>query len=451
MHNNVNKDIIAALATPYGRSAIAAIRISGDGCKAVVEGFLRRPLVDGRLSFNTFDTGAFTENLTAVYYRAPRSFTGEDTVELFPHGNMTVCDGIIKALFSVGIRAAERGEFTERAFINGKLDLMQCEALADIIDAETPEQLVYGNKRYNNEFKSLSTVRKLLNTALSTVEAVLHYGDELEKEDIDDGIPNDVYTALDTMIAELRAEKDKYASGRMIKNGFRVALIGLPNVGKSTLLNALTDSDRAIVTAEAGTTRDTLDGEYIYRNRKFIVTDTAGLNEKAVSEAEKIGIERARRAAADADAVITVVNGNNTTDIKGYADAENKTTEQAALTVRNKCDGLTDSGIDYAAAERGGALEVSAKNGINITALKEKIYSLCPKELGGICNHRQYDCVIRCLDACEAAKRESGKAEGLEIVAALLYEAYTAVAELYGENADEAVIDSVFSRFCVGK
>ncbi|MCX4314168.1 MAG: 50S ribosome-binding GTPase, partial [Clostridia bacterium] len=124
--------------------------------------------------------------------------------------------------------------------------------------------------------------------------AVLHYGDELEKEDIDDGIPNDVYTALDTMIAELRAEKDKYASGRMIKDGFRVALIGLPNVGKSTLLNALTDSDRAIVTAEAGTTRDTLDGEYIYRNRKFIVTDTAGLNEKAVSEAEKIGIERAR-------------------------------------------------------------------------------------------------------------------------------------------------------------
>ena len=95
MHNKVNKDIIAALATPYGRSAIAAIRISGDGCKAAVEGFLRRPLVDGRLCFNTFDTGTFTENLTAVYYRAPRSFTGEDTVELFPHGNMTVCDGIL--------------------------------------------------------------------------------------------------------------------------------------------------------------------------------------------------------------------------------------------------------------------------------------------------------------------------------------------------------------------
>lgn len=444
MHNVPEKDIIAALATPYGRSAIAAIRVSGDGCKAAVERFLRRPLVEGRLGLNTFDAGAFTENLMAVYYRAPRSFTGEDTVELFPHGNMTVCDGIIKALFSVGVRAAERGEFTERAFINGKLDLMQCEALADIIDAQTPEQLEYGNRRYNNEFKGLSTVREQLNTALSTVEAVLHYGDELEKEDVDEGLPNDVYRALDAMIAELRAEKDGYASGRIVKDGFRVALVGLPNVGKSTLLNALTDSDRAIVTAEAGTTRDTLDGEYIYKGKKFIITDTAGLNAKAVSEAEKLGIRRAKRAAEEADAVITVTDGAEVCENI----AENG---KISFVVRNKCDGISDCGADYAAAERDGATEISAKNGINITALKEKLYSLCPKTPSGICNHRQYDCVIRCLDACEAAKRESGKAEGLEIVAALLYEAYTAIAELFGETADEAVIASVFSRFCVGK
>lgn len=444
MYNIPEKDIIAALATPYGRSAIAAIRVSGDGCKAAVEKLLCRPLVEGRLGLNTFDAGEFTENLMAVYYRAPRSFTGEDTVELFPHGNMTVCDGIIKALFSVGVRAAERGEFTERAFINGKLDLMQCEALADIIDAQTPEQLEYGNRRYNNEFKMLSTVREQLNTALSTVEAVLHYGDELEKEDVDEGLPNDVYRALDAMIAELRAEKDGYASGRIVKDGFRVALVGLPNVGKSTLLNALTDSDRAIVTAEAGTTRDTLDGEYIYNGKKFIITDTAGLNAKAVSEAEKLGIRRAKRAAEEADAVITVIDG---------AEVCENIVENGKISfvVRNKCDGISDRGADYAAAERDGATEISAKNGINITALKEKLYSLCPKEPGGICNHRQYDCVVRCLDACEAAKRESDKAEGLEIVAALLYEAYTSIAELFGETADEAVIASVFSRFCVGK
>lgn len=444
MHNLPEKDIIAALATPYGRSAIAAIRVSGDGCKSAVEKFLSRPLVEGRLGLNTFDAGTFTENLMAVYYRAPRSFTGEDTVELFPHGNMTVCDGIIKALFSVGVRAAERGEFTERAFINGKLDLMQCEALADIIDAETPEQLNYGNKRYNNEFKGLSIVRDLLNTALSTVEAVLHYSDELEKEDIDEGLPNDVYRALDTMISELRAEKDKYACGRIVKDGFRVALVGLPNVGKSTLLNALTDSDRAIVTAEAGTTRDTLDGEYIYKGKKFIITDTAGLNAKAVSEAEKIGIARAERAAEEADAVIIVTDGSESCENI----AENG---KISFVVRNKCDAINDRGADFVAAEGDGATEISAKNGINITALKEKLYSLCPKEPGGICNHRQYDCVVRCLDACEAAKRESDKADGLEIVAALLYEAYTSIAELFGETADEAVIASVFSRFCVGK
>lgn len=149
--------------------------------------------------------------------------------------------------------------------------------------------------------------------------------------------------------------------------------------------------------------------------------------------------------------MIIVTDGSETSENAYTIEKKTADSGRAAFAVKNKCDTAADVGADYTSAERGGVMELSAKNGINIAALKEKLYSVCPKEPGGICNHRQYDCVIRCLDACEAAKRENGKAEGLEIVAALLYEAYTAVAELYGERADEAVIDSVFSRFCVGK
>lgn len=438
--NISNKDIIAALATPYGKSAIAAIRISGEGCIKKVQQFLAKPLEVGRAALNTFKAEEFSEQLIAVCYKGPKSFSGEDTVELFPHGNMTVCDGIIKTLVDAGIRPAERGEFTKRAFMSGKIDLMQCEALADIIDAQTVEQLNYGNKRYAGGIKALDETEELLKKALSTVEAVLHYSDELEENETDEALVNDVYRAVDKIIEMLEAETKKYAGGRIVNEGFKIALIGMPNVGKSTLLNALTETDRAIVTSIAGTTRDTIDGNFVYKNKKFTVIDTAGICETK-DEVEKIGIERAKAAAEEADAVIFVT-----------VDGEEVRVNNAAptYTVINKCDDIGDVGENYKQAERGGKLMISAKTGKNITALKSKLYDLCPKETGGICNHRQYGCVTRCLDAVRAAKREIGPL-GLEIVAAELYEAYSAIEELYGEKADENVINAVFERFCVGK
>ncbi len=437
------KDMIAALATPYGKSAVAIIRISGDGCIKLLERFLSKPLKIGQLRYNTFKNGEFTEHLMAAAFKSPNSYTGEDTVELYPHGNMTVCDCIIKTLYENGVRQAERGEFTERAFGNGKLDLMQCEALADIIDAQTTEQLIYGNKRFDGGFKSLSAVEQLLKRALSSVEAVLHYSDEMEDNEVDKAVIGDVYGSIDRAIGTLEGEVGGFAGGKIINDGFKVALIGSPNVGKSTLLNALTDSDRAIVTDIAGTTRDTLDGEYVFNGRKFVITDTAGLNEDAQDKVEKIGITRALAAAEQADAVIIV------TDCDTKIKAEQF---KRCFTVKNKCDGVSDVGTDYNSATDGnGMLQISAKTGKNITAVKQKLYDMCPKDFGAICNHRQYDCVLRCLDSLKAAKTELNKAEGLEIIAALLYEAYSAITELHGEQADESVITAVFERFCVGK
>lgn len=437
-----NNDMIVALATPYGRSAIAAIRITGKGCIQKVNEYLVRTLKVNELRTNVFNAQGFTEKLTAVCFVSPRSYTGEDCVELFPHGNMTVCDGIIKTLIDGGMRAAERGEFTKRAFMNGKIDLMQCEALADIIDAQTAEQLKYGNMRYDGGFKSLGEAEKSLEYALSTVEAVLHYSDELESGEQEERLNDDVYGMIDGVIEKLKGEIDGYAGGRIIKDGFKVALIGSPNAGKSTLLNALTDSDRAIVTPIAGTTRDTVDGEYVYLGRKFCITDTAGLTETD-DVVEKIGVERALKAAEEADAVVFV-----TTDGKKITE-----TDKPSVTVINKKDDVKDVGEKYEEAFAGEKLVISAKCGKNIVALKKKLYDMCPKTAGGICNHRQYDCVVRALSACEAAKAECGKANGLEIVAAALYEAYSAIRELYGEGerADEKVINSVFERFCVGK
>ncbi len=328
-------DIIVALASPYGKSALAVIRVSGKGCIELCNRYLKRPLVNGELRLNTFTAKKFTENLTAVCYVAPHSYTGEDVVELFPHGNMTIVDGILCTLTGGGARQAERGEFTERAFMNGKLDLMQCEALADIIDAETVEQLEYGNKRYDGGFKSLAEAEKLLCGALGAIEAVLHYGDELEENEIDTALVDGVYTDLDRAAALLEAEIADYDGGRIVNDGFKVALIGAPNVGKSTLLNALLGQDRAIVTAVAGTTRDTVDGAYIYKGKKFVITDTAGLNPSAVDEAEKIGITRALKAASAADAIVYVTEKGKIAEYKA---------EVPVVYVQNKYDELTDVG-----------------------------------------------------------------------------------------------------------
>ena len=440
---NNKTDIITALASPYGKSAVAIIRVSGNGCAELLNGFLTKPLKLGRLCVNTFICGDFTENLMAVAYKAPKSYTGEDIVELFPHGNPVICDAIIKALVGGGARLAERGEFTKRAFLNGKLDLMQCEALADIIDAQTAEQLVYGNKRFSGEFKALGSVQKLLKTALSSIEAVLHYSDEMEQNEVDGAEMGAVLAAVTEATDILGKEISGFAGGKVINDGFKVALIGLPNVGKSTLLNALTDSDRAIVTPIAGTTRDTIDGDYVYNGRKFTVTDTAGLNDGTADQVEIIGIERALKAAKDADAVVFVTDGD---DIN-----IDKSAFSWFVTVKNKCDSQKDVGIDYKIAIENDILRISAREKINITALKQKLFDICPKDFGSVCNHRQYDCVVRCYDSLNAAKIEAKKAEGLEIVAALLYDAYSAIAELYGEQADESILSEVFERFCVGK
>lgn len=440
---NNNNDIITALATPNGKSAVAIIRVSGKGCTELLSAFLEKPLKVGRLCINKFKSGDFTESLMAVAYKAPKSYTGEDIVELFPHGNPVICDIIIKTLLNSGARLAERGEFTKRAFLNGKLDLMQCEALADIIDAQTAEQLDYGNKRYFGGFKSLEQVQQLLKNALSSIEAVLHYSDEMEQNEVDGATVSSILAAVDSAAAMLQKEIEGFAGGKIINDGFKVALIGAPNAGKSTLLNALVGSDRAIVTPIAGTTRDTIDGDYVYNGRKFTVTDTAGLNENTDDQVEKIGIERAMAAAKDADAVVLV------------ADDRQITVDQSAfsrfVTVKNKCDDQNDVGKDYNEACDGQSIRISAQNNINITALKQKLYDICPKDFGSVCNHRQFDCVARCLDSLKAVKTEAKKAEGLEIVAALLYDAYSAIAELYGEQADESIISAVFERFCVGK
>lgn len=444
--NNMNKknDIIAALSSPYGKSAVAVIRISGEGCKELAERYLSRELKNGELRYNTFKASGFTEHLMAVYFENPHSYTGEDTVELYPHGNTAICDGIIKTLTDDGARLAERGEFTKRAFLNGKLDLMKCEALADIIDAQTTEQLVYGNARFDGQFKSLETTEKQLNKALSTVEAILHYGDELEGEDIDSAIVDDVFSSIDVAAEKLEAEINAFDGGKIINDGFKIAVIGEPNVGKSTLLNALTDSDRAIVTDIAGTTRDIIDGEYVYNGRKFVIIDTAGIKDYTADEVEKIGIERAKTAAKTADAVLYVVTDDRS--ISRLPEIDGK-----SAVIINKCDEINDAGTDFKTAESDGMLKISAKFGKNVTALKQKLYEMCPKDHGALCNHRQFACAVKCLDSLKEAQAERENSESLEIVAALLYDAYSAITALHGENADEKVISSVFERFCVGK
>jgi tRNA modification GTPase len=371
-----------------------------------------------------------------VYFKSPKSFTGEDVVEFHCHGGVQIARGILKATFRYGARSAERGEFTKRAFLNGKLSLSSAEGMIDMINAESLAEIRAGSMLYAEKLTDeLKPVQQTLTDILAGIAADIDY----PEEDLESTELGGVKAQLKDILGRLQAMLKRYEGGKKIKSGVTVALCGAPNVGKSSLLNALLGYDKAIVSDIAGTTRDAVEGSIELDGVKFNLTDTAGLRERA-DEIEAIGIEKAKKILNSADVILHVTDGNNHPDGVDEQD-------ERVIKIFNKCD------ISAPQSEKFDVV-VSAKTGEGLDKLKELLKS---KAIGDVSLDKAYIIeerhYVAISKACTALVNAVG-AVGvypLDLIAIDIKEAWQALGEITGETANEEIINTVFAKFCVGK
>lgn len=453
-------DTIAAIATGGVVAAIGIVRVSGSDTLEIIDRVFRpasgrkmssypnRQLVYGSM----IDAdGAVLDLCLCTISRGPGSYTGEDTAELQCHGSPTVLRQGLEALFAAGARQARAGEFSKRAFLNGRMDLTQAEAVIDIIHSETVEAAKNAVGQLSGAIlRKTDRIYDRLVDICSHYHAVLDYPDE----DIEDFQLQDYESTLDEAIAELQRLRGSFDRGRIMTEGVRAAIVGRPNAGKSSLLNALLGYDRAIVTDIAGTTRDTIEERVKLGGVLVRLTDTAGIRETADS-VEKIGVDRAMQAAQGADLVLTVLDGSSPlTQEDRDAIAAAKHCEKR-IAVINKSDKEQVLDPESLRADFSAVCVISAKENTGLEQLEQTVAALFPNPdapVGEILtNARQADAVGRALDALYAAKEAMLLGITPDAVLTEAEEAMAALGELTGKTIREDVTNRIFSRFCVGK
>lgn len=435
-------DTIAAFSTPAGVGGIAVARISGPAALPIVLPHLSVQRLEVRkATYCRFDE---LDDVVAVYYAAPHSYTGEETVELSCHGSQYVQQALLQALVDSGARMAEAGEFTLRAFANGHLNLSQAEAVADLIEAVTPAQHRLAVSQLRGGYaQKLRELRQQLVDLTSLLELELDFS----QEDVEFADRDKLRQLLATLHPTLSSLIGSFRLGNAVKRGIPVAIIGEPNVGKSTLLNALLDDDRAIVSNIPGTTRDTVEGMLTIGDTTFRLVDTAGLRETE-DTVERLGIERSRRAYDEAMVVLHVEDATQPSKAKAIG---NIADGKHHILVHNKCDigskpTMNDNG------ER--AFAVSALTGEGIDQLKhallEAVSTLVPDDIL-LTNARHYDALRKVDDALTRVGSALDDGIPADLVAVDLRDALYHLGTITGEVASDEVLGNIFSRFCVGK
>lgn len=442
---------IFALATPLG-GAIAVIRASGDGICAVLDTIFTTPTSKpGFLNYGKLlgDDGEVLDDAMAVRFCAPRSYTGEDMFELHIHGSIAVAQSAAALLAAHGLRPAEPGEFSKRAFLNGKMDLTRAEAVMDLIGASAKRGAQAALRQLDGELaRRVTAICDRLTDAAALCEAAIDYPDEMEDE----------YTGgVCTELVKICAELDALISGglrwRRVREGASVAIVGKPNAGKSSLLNLLTGEDGAIVTDIAGTTRDIIEREVSLGGAAFTLCDTAGLRDTVgVNAVERIGMDRTRKAMERADLLLVVLDGSTIPDDDDMA-VLHATEGLSRIIVINKRDIAPREVRDamrraLPTAER--ICEISALTGEGEDTLKELISA----ELGSvdeytggiITNARHVDLLTHACDTLRGCMTAEP-----DCVATDIRESLRFLGEIIGRDVDESVLDRVFERFCVGK
>ena len=424
-------DTIVAPASPFGRGALAIVRIDGPLSSSIVASLSGREVSEPRVA--TFMKLADLDECVVVRYAAPHSFTGNDLVELTLHGSPIVVERVIAACVERGARIAEPGEFTERAVLNGKIDLVQAESIAELINARTALQAKLSLANLEGVLsRRVATIRETLLQVISRLEAALDFSEE-GYEFISRHAAREV---INRAISETTALADSYRRGRASSSGLSAVILGRPNAGKSTLLNRLVGSERAIVTPIPGTTRDIVRETIEIGGLPVTLADTAGLRESP-DEVEAIGIERARDAAERADIILYLHDATAEPEPLPYADA---------LVVFTK--------TDLAAAPEG-TLAISAKTGAGVDELLAKLDALVRERFaaaeGSLVNERQRQAVAACEEALRDALSSLDGGLDEQIILVDLYRASTALALLTGAITRDEILGEIFSKFCIGK
>ena len=442
---------IAAIATPAGKGGVAIIRISGKNPLELAEKMFT-PVGKTRVAdFQPYrmypgqiNGGGFSDYGLCVYFKGPASYTGEDIVEFQCHGGESVARGILKQTFRLGASPAGRGEFTKRAFLNGKLSLAATEGVADMINGESEAEVKAGYLLYSEK---LTDKVRALQTELTNVLAGIDVSVDYPEEDIEEEHVEELIPRLTQLSMEISALTASYVVGKKIKSGVTVAICGKPNTGKSSLLNRLLGYDKAIVSDIAGTTRDAVEGTLEIDGRKFNLYDTAGVRESG-DKIENIGIERAENIIRSADVAVFVA------DYSGVSDEEDArvlemVADKPLIKVFNKIDLTRDE------TETDADVHTSAVTGEGIEKLKELLYEkgfgARGEDAAFLIEERHFEALKRAHGHLENAIAACRMAQPLDLIGIDVKEAWDALGEITGETATEAIINEIFEKFCVGK
>lgn len=454
---------ICAISTPYGSGGIAVVRVSGEDAIKIVDGLFRgrktlteakaytvhygevRKVKGERLEVTGEEVKGeevLDEVLVSVF-RAPHSFTGEDVVEIACHGSMYIQQTLLQWLVDAGCRMAKAGEFTQRAFLNGKMDLTEAEAVADLIAAQTKAEKDLALTQLRGGIsQELANLRERLLTFTSLVELELDFADHEELEFAD---REQLFALAGEIDKTIRQLVGSFKTGNAIKQGIPVAIIGAPNVGKSTLLNALLGEERAIVSDIQGTTRDTVEDTMVLDGMLFRFIDTAGMRETE-DKIESMGIERSKQAAQKAKVIIHLMDATQPIDTMAHLDAIE---DKIIIEVYNKVDLVPAFTSDDA------HIAISAKEG-QVGAIKEQLVALAAKEYDTrnavtISNTRHYEALVRAQEAIGRVQEGLKRQISGEWLSMDLQDCLAALGEITGQISSQEVLNTIFAKFCIGK
>jgi tRNA modification GTPase len=452
-------DTIVAVATPPGRSAIGIVRLSGPESLPIVrslvsdEGYNPQPAKVVLKSIQTPANGLTIDQALISYFETPNSYTGEDVIEISCHGSPVILRQLVDATLSLGARLASPGEFTLRALSNGKINLSQAEAIRDLIEAQTDAAAQQAIRQLSGELSNrLQPIKdELLNLIVQLESAV---------EFVEDDLPalqrQSISSRLGDIVSQVQKLADTFRTGHLLRDGLSVAIVGRPNVGKSTVFNSLLRFERAIVTSLAGTTRDTLSEKLSISGIPVVLTDTAGLRADTDDVVESLGLERTRQAMADADLLLVVMDGSTEITNEDREILESDRGIPKVITF-NKSD-LDSFNVDRLGPENGGTrvISVSAKTGSGIEDLRSAIVAPFQGRQTNtdgllITDARHFDLLCRAGNemASSADLLETGATE--ELVLAGLHNALRFLGSITGETTAEDVLSQIFATFCIGK
>lgn len=449
---------IAAIATPLGEGGISVIRISGeeainiaDKCFVSFSGEKLLSLDAYRAAYGKVidDNGATLDDAVALVFRAPKSYTGENTVEISTHGGTVVARQVLRRMLECGAALAGGGEFTKRAFLNGKLDLTKAESVMGLISArnDAAAKISRGAREGRISRDTEDILNKLLETAAS-LAAFADYPDE----DIPNLSEENFAALLDECSSKCQKLISTYDTGRLIREGINCAIVGKPNVGKSTLMNMLCGCDRSIVTNIAGTTRDVVETTVNIGDITLNLADTAGIHQTE-DTVEKFGVDKALQKIENAELLLAVFDSSIPLDNDDKLLLE-RINDKKGIVILNKSD--LQSVLDRQSLTRFETVEISAKNRDGYEQLSEAIKRICKTDMLSpddtvLINERQRDCVRRALDAINAARQAQLYGMTLDAVGVCVDDAIAALLELTGKRVTNEVCDEIFRRFCVGK